>query len=177
MLTIVFAGIILILLCIWIAWKRFEFCHIMSEVPGPKAWPIVGNALQLKRDPHGTRYLECIARMLSLHLYSFLPIVSIFLAFVRSLALFIFTLIPANSDYICRNLQALNIQSCSGDSGQHMLLMPNPLFTLFVIVVCIDIGGMMRCVFYMFCDGITILSQCQNMTLTFKWQCATTHHY
>ena len=68
MLTIVFAGIILIVLCIWMAWKRFEFSHIMSAVPGPKAWPIVGNALQLKRDPHGTRYLECITRILSLHL-------------------------------------------------------------------------------------------------------------
>jgi hypothetical protein len=53
---------------IWMAWKRFEFCHIMSAVPGPKAWPIVGNALQLKRDSHGTRYLESITKMLSLHL-------------------------------------------------------------------------------------------------------------
>jgi hypothetical protein len=176
MLTIVFAGIILILLCIWIAWKRFEFCHIMSAVPGPKAWPIVGNALQLKRDPHGTRYLECIARMLSLHLYSFLPIVSIFLAFVRSLALFIFTLIPANYDYICRNLQALiQIQSCS---GQHMLLMP---ITPFHIICNCGLyryrGNDEVCILYVLRWYLNILSQCQNITLTFKWQCATTNHY
>jgi hypothetical protein len=112
MLTIVFSGIILILLCIWIAWKRFEFCHIMSAVPGPKAWPVVGNALQLKRDPHGRRYLESITKILGF-ICSFLPIVtvSIFLAFVRSLVslVFVYINLPWNSDYICFNLQARHI--------------------------------------------------------------------
>ena len=53
MITLALAGIILTVLCICIAWKRVELCQIMAEFPGPKAWPIVGNALQLKRDPHG----------------------------------------------------------------------------------------------------------------------------
>ena len=53
MITLALAGIILTMLCICIAWKRVELCQIMAEFPGPKAWPIVGNALQLKRDPHG----------------------------------------------------------------------------------------------------------------------------
>lgn len=53
MLTFTLAGVILTLLFIWAAWKRFIFCQIVSDIPGPKAWPIVGNALQLKWDPHG----------------------------------------------------------------------------------------------------------------------------
>ena len=53
MLSLVLAGIILTVLCIWIAWKRVQLCQIISQLPGPKSWPVVGNALQLKRDPHG----------------------------------------------------------------------------------------------------------------------------
>jgi hypothetical protein len=84
----------------------------MSAVPGPKAWPVVGNALQLKRDPHGRRYLESITKILGF-ICSFLPIVtvSIFLAFVRSLVslVFVYINLPRNSDYICFNLQARHI--------------------------------------------------------------------
>jgi hypothetical protein len=57
MLTLVFAGIIT-LLCIWIAWKRIVFCQVMSVIPGPKAWPIIGNTFQVKRDPHGRRFFN-----------------------------------------------------------------------------------------------------------------------
>ena len=52
MLVFVLPGVFLTLICIWVLWKRLKFCLIMSAIPGPRAWPIVGNALQLKRDPH-----------------------------------------------------------------------------------------------------------------------------
>ena len=53
MFSLVLAGIILTLVCVWIAWKRIKFCLVMSAIPGPKAWPIVGNTLQFKRESHG----------------------------------------------------------------------------------------------------------------------------
>ena len=55
MLVFVLPGVFLTLICIWVLWKHFRFCQAMSAIPGPRAWPIVGNALQLKRDPHGRR--------------------------------------------------------------------------------------------------------------------------
>ena len=53
MFSLVLAGIILTFVSIWIAWKRIKFCEAMSAIPGPKAWPIVGNTLQFKRESHG----------------------------------------------------------------------------------------------------------------------------
>ena len=53
MLSLVLAGIVLTFVSIWIAWKRMEFCQVMSAIPGPKAWPIVGNTLQFKRESYG----------------------------------------------------------------------------------------------------------------------------
>ncbi|XP_028401933.1 cytochrome P450 4V2-like [Dendronephthya gigantea] len=38
---------------VWISWKRLTFCQILSPIPGPKSWPIVGNALQFDRTPQG----------------------------------------------------------------------------------------------------------------------------
>ena len=55
MITLVLAGIIFSVLGIWVAWKRLELWQIISLIPGPKSWPVVGNALQLKRDPYGRR--------------------------------------------------------------------------------------------------------------------------
>ena len=37
----------------WISWKRLKFCQIVSAIPGPKSWPVVGNALQFDRTPQG----------------------------------------------------------------------------------------------------------------------------
>jgi hypothetical protein len=37
----------------WISWKRLKFCQILSAIPGPKAWPLVGNTLQFDRTPQG----------------------------------------------------------------------------------------------------------------------------
>ena len=53
MLSLVLAGIVLTFVSIWIAWKRMESCRVMSAIPGPKAWPIVGNTLQFKRESYG----------------------------------------------------------------------------------------------------------------------------
>ena len=39
--------------CSKLVWKRFKFCQTLSRIPGPKGLPILGNALQFKRDPHG----------------------------------------------------------------------------------------------------------------------------
>jgi hypothetical protein len=60
MLALVLPGTILTLICIWLlhVWKHIKLCRIMSAIPGPKGWPIVGNALQLKRDPQGEGYFN-----------------------------------------------------------------------------------------------------------------------
>ena len=36
-----------------ISWRHLKFCQIVSAIPGPKSWPIVGNVLQLDKTPQG----------------------------------------------------------------------------------------------------------------------------
>ena len=49
----ILAVLILTVYFAWVSWTRLKFCQILSIVPGPKSWPVVGNALQFDRTPQG----------------------------------------------------------------------------------------------------------------------------
>ena len=50
--VVLILAIIMLYFC-WILLERLKFCRILSEIPGPKSWPLVGNALQFDRTPQG----------------------------------------------------------------------------------------------------------------------------
>ena len=46
-------GVAVAAVAYWICWSRSAFVRAVDAVPGPKGWPLVGNALQLNVDQVG----------------------------------------------------------------------------------------------------------------------------
>ena len=64
--AVLILAIIMLYFC-WILLERLKFCRILSEIPGPKSWPLVGNALQFDRTPQGKgsrQNMSCVADLL-----------------------------------------------------------------------------------------------------------------
>ena len=51
-------AIFLAVVCSLLAWKRIKFCQMVGHIPGPLAFPIVGNALQFERESHGKKVIQ-----------------------------------------------------------------------------------------------------------------------
>ena len=58
MLGAIVICIFLAVVCSLLAWKRIKFYQIVGHIPGPLAFPIVGNALQFERESHGKKVVQ-----------------------------------------------------------------------------------------------------------------------
>lgn len=58
MLGAIVLCIFLAVVCSLLAWKRVKFCQMVGHIPGPLAFPIVGNALQFERESHGKKVVQ-----------------------------------------------------------------------------------------------------------------------